>query len=259
MKIFHFKFISFAILLLLASCNNDDFISSERDNNASISTRGTTALRYPINSFVTTNSLNSTDANTVTSILNVLQGKYGDGYIPVFKRIATTKYVSEIRRGAISGNVPASYNPSTNIVTLKTGTTIQQNYVQEEFIHAAQDRTYSGGILQYVGTTGTPNIEFEAKIIQEMMYYIIDGGGFGNLGAGPIYSDEYIRWIVAICTDGSSDTFPTMTKVLSTKYSSLGYYDFLDYFKIKDSQYNHNTIYSLKPQLIDYINNNYGL
>lgn len=61
MKIFHFKFISFAILLLLASCNSDDFISSESDNNASILTRSTTALRYPINSFVTTNSLNSTE------------------------------------------------------------------------------------------------------------------------------------------------------------------------------------------------------
>lgn len=258
MKNFHLKFISFAILLLLASCTNDDFISSDSDNNVPL-TRSTTSLSYPLNKIVTKNSLGTTDQNTVTSILGVLQGQYGDGYIPVFKKISTTNYISEIKRGNISGNAPASYNPTTNTITLKTGTVIQKNYVQEEFIHAAQDRTYSGGIAQYVGTTGTPNVEFEAKIIQEIMFCVVDGGGFGSLGAGPVYSDEYIRWIVAICTQGSIDTFPSMSKVLSTKYSNLGYYDFLDYFKIKDSQYNKNTIYSLKPQLIDYIYNNYGL
>lgn len=96
MKFINLKFASFAFLLL-ASCSNDEFISSYNDDNASMVTRSVMDLRYPLNSFVTTNSLNSTDANTVTSILDVLQGKYGDGYIPVFKKIATTNPVSEIK------------------------------------------------------------------------------------------------------------------------------------------------------------------
>lgn len=35
--------------------------------------------------------------------------------------------------------------------------------VQEELVHAGQNRIYPNGIAQYGGGAGTPNIEFEAK------------------------------------------------------------------------------------------------
>ena len=70
-------------------------------------------------------------------------------------------------------------------------------YKRQEFIHAAQDRVYFNGILQYAGKEGTPNIEFEAKIIQELIY-CANGYGFGGLGAGPTHADDYTRWIMSV-------------------------------------------------------------
>ena len=62
----------------------------------------------------------------------------------------------------------------------------------------------SNGILQYAGKEGTPNIEFEAKIIQELIY-CANGYGFGGLGAGPTHADDYTRWIMLLCEDGFLD------------------------------------------------------
>ena len=113
---------------------------------------------------------------------------------------------------------------------MKTGSTIATNSIQEEFIHAAQDRVYFNGILQYAGKEGTPNIEFEAKIIQELIY-CANGYGFGGLGAGPTHADDYTRWIMLLCEDGFLDEkFPSLSEVLSTKYAGYGYYNYYGVF-----------------------------
>lgn len=142
---------------------------------------------------------------------------------------------------------------------LKTGSIIATNSIQEEFIHAAQDRVYFNGILQYAGKEGTPNIEFEAKIIQELIY-CANGYGFGGLGAGPTHADDYTRWIMLLCEDGFLDErFPSLSEVLSTKYAGYGYYNYMEFFKVKDPGYNKGIIYSMQPSLLDYISNNYGI
>ena len=120
-------------------------------------------------------------------------------------------------------------------------------------------KVYFNGILQYAGKEGTPNIEFEAKIIQELIY-CANGYGFGGLGAGPTHADDYTRWIMLLCEDGFLDEkFPSLSEVLSTKYAGYGYYNYMEFFKVKDPGYNKGIIYSMQPSLLDYISNNYGI
>ena len=45
----------------------------------------------------------------------------------------------------------------------------------------------------------------------------------------------------------------------STKYAGYGYYNYMEFFKVKDPGYNKGIIYSMQPSLLDYINNNYGI
>lgn len=51
----------------------------------------------------------------------------------------------------------------------------------EELIHFMQDMTYDGGIYQYVDN-GKTNIEFEAKVIQDLFNYTRDGKYFKRRG-----------------------------------------------------------------------------
>ena len=163
-----FKFISCIAILFMVSCSGDDLLFSYEDDVTTRGLSGRASLTYPMSSFINNVSLSLTDQGSVNSILEELQSNpLGKGYRCVFKKL-TTKKVSKISRGD-TGTAPASYNAKTNEVLLKTGSTIATNSIQEEFIHAAQDRVYFNGILQYAGKEGTPNIEFEAKIIQELI------------------------------------------------------------------------------------------
>lgn len=254
-----FKFVSCVVFVLMTSCSGDDLLSSYNEGITTRSVSNRASLVYPLSSFVSNVSLSTSDQNSVSSILEELQGEpLGKGYRCIFKKL-TTKKVAKISRGD-TGTAPASYNASTNEVLLKkTGSTITSNAIQEEFIHAAQDRVYSNGILQYAGKPGTPNIEFEAKIIQELIY-CANGYGFGGLGAGPTHADDYTRWIMLLCEDGLFDEkFPSKSEVLSTKYAGYGYYDYMGFFKVKDSGYNKDIIYTLQPLLVDYVNGNYSI
>lgn len=258
MKSYLFKFISCVAVLFMASCSEDDLLSSMNEGNTTKGVSARVSLVYPMTSFISNISLSITDQSSVNSILEELQGDpLGKGYRSIFKKL-TTKKVSKIARGN-TGTAPASYNASTNEVLLKTGSTISITSIQEEFIHAAQDRTYFNGIAQYGGKAGTPNIEFEAKIIQELLY-CANGYGFGGLGSGPTHEDEYTRWIMLLCEDGLfNEKFPSMSEVLATKYAGYGYYNYMDFFKAKDPNYNKGIIFSMQPLLIDYINSNYGI
>ena len=253
-----FKFISCIAILFMVSCSGDDLLFSYEDDVTTRGLSGRASLTYPMSSFINNVSLSLTDQGSVNSILEELQSNpLGKGYRCVFKKL-TTKKVSKISRGD-TGTAPASYNAKTNEVLLKTGSTIATNSIQEEFIHAAQDRVYFNGILQYAGKEGTPNIEFEAKIIQELIY-CANGYGFGGLGAGPTHADDYTRWIMLLCEDGFLDEkFPSLSEVLSTKYAGYGYYNYMEFFKVKDPGYNKGIIYNMQPSLLDYISNNYGI
>jgi len=122
----------------------------------------------------------------------------------------------------------------------------------EELNHAGQNRIYSGGIAQYTGGKGTPNIEFEAKLIIELGFAMNDLPCGGLVCVGTHY-DEMSRWLLELCSDGK---FPSMSKTLNTKINDYDYYNMIDFFKVKDSSYNKETNYNLKPNYINYIYNN---
>jgi hypothetical protein len=60
-----------------------------------------------------------------------------------------------------------------------------------------------GGIAQYAGAAGDANIEFEAKLLRDMAYYINPVGG--NQWA--VNGDNYTSWLDTITNGGTS--FPT--------------------------------------------------
>lgn len=209
---------------------------------------GRASLTYPMSSFINNVSLSLTDQGSVNSILEELQSNpLGKGYRCVFKKL-TTKKVSKISRGD-TGTAPASYNAKTNEVLLKTGSTIATNSIQEEFIHAAQDRVYFNGILQYAGKEGTPNIEFEAKIIQELIY-CANGYGFGGLGAGPTQPMIiqgglccYVKMVFLM----KNFLLYQMCYLLNMLDRLLQLYGV---FKVKDPGYNKGIIYSMQPRYL---------
>lgn len=154
------------------------------------------------------------------------------------------------------GPSQAAYNPYTNSVIIRTGAVITENVLPEELIHAGQDRIYPKGIAQYSGRMGTPNIEFEAKLTQDLISYI-SGLPFG-LGVGENNDDEYSQWLIKLCGDISNPTFPCMDSVLTVKQDGSGYYEMMRDFKIMAYQYNYEIIDTLKPLYINYTSKNYG-
>lgn len=103
---------------------------------------------------------------------------------------------------------------------------------------------------------GTPNIEFEAKLTQDLISYI-SGLPFG-LGVGENNDDEYSQWLIKLCGDISNPTFPCMDSVLTVKQDGSGYYEMMRDFKIMAYQYNYEIIDTLKPLYINYTSKNYG-
>lgn len=87
-----------------------------------------------------------------------------------------------------------------------------------------QDRVYPNGTRQY-RKDGIPNIEFEAKLTQDLINWCCDRP-VAYLGAGPHNIKEYMGWIFTICEDIDIE-FPSLNDVLNTQYDNKGYYDFM--------------------------------
>lgn len=74
------------------------------------------------------------------------------------------------------------YNPQKRQMTLQSeNINVEDPAFIEELIHFMQDMTYDGGIYQYVDN-GKTNIEFEAKVIQDLFNYTRDGKYFKRRG-----------------------------------------------------------------------------
>lgn len=246
------------ILLLTTACSNDDdylFNSVERVESTSNVTVLAT-LKYPMSSFITSIDLSNSDINTINGFLDEMQTRLGDGYNPLFYKLKQTP-IAKIYRGSTGSNAPGAYNPSKNVIILKTGETLTSNIMHEELIHAGQNRIYPGGITQYVAKAGTPNIEFEAKLTQDIISYI--AGGYFSLGAGNDNLAEYIQWVMNLCGNDDDPVFPTMNTVLTLKEGSDGYYQMMEAFKTKAPSYNYEILTTLKPLYINFINTTYGL
>lgn len=246
-----------AIVLLFTACSSDeDYLFNELEKTEYTRSTDAVNLTYPLSSFITNVDLSSTDQSRLNEILSFMQTTLGDGYNPLFKKLKSSP-IAKIYRGNTDGTAPAAYNPTSNVVILKSGATVTDNMLEEELVHAGQNRIYTGGIAQYAKTSGTPNIEFEAKLTQDLISYV-NGGAF-SLGAGPNNYDEYSAWVMSICGDSDEPTFPSMETVLTVKEGSSGYYQMVDAFKTKASQYNYPVLTTLKPLYINYTHINYGI
>ena len=125
----------------------------------------------------------------------------------------------------------------------------------EEFIHFCQDALYPGGITSYLGV-GRANIEFEAKLIQDIVCRNKEVAACSMYGAGAKYADQYTDWILEITKEGTY--VPKYSDLLSRspKYDNLNYWDFMTDFT-KDPgrpDYNDPINPNLQPHLLDILN-----
>ncbi|GHT77044.1 hypothetical protein AGMMS50262_17080 [Bacteroidia bacterium] len=127
------------------------------------------------------------------------------------------------------------FNPITKELTFKNSSSINSSF-PEEFIHLYQDSYYAGGIAQYTNT-GCPNIEFEAKVMQDIAC-IIRNGACDKLGAGKKYPIKYMEWLFEITHNGQ--TYPDYSDIMGLypQCNYMNYWDFLEDFKnIPNSPY----------------------
>jgi len=206
--------------------------------------------------------------NVVKSLLSAEDGE-------AYKNIIETAGVSfsDVR---IDPNLKGlgGYDPQTGALLFKSINSIREEAFFEEFIHLSQDRLYIGGITQY-NYKGRPNIEFEAKVIADLIR--VQRGFGAELGKGPInikkinkpdgtfiYIDEtplnnsYEDWIKMLLKISPPLTFEKLDNckipIIATDGNSYdyGYRDFMLNFRTKDPQYNkpYNEPKDVKPLLL---------
>lgn len=255
------QIISIFIILVsvLTACTSDlETVVSSRSLGveATTQTRANASLKYQISDFTKKCSLSGSDLTEFNSILKLMQDDYATGsfYVPLFKRDLANGYkIVDISRSSSTIN-QGGYNPTTKKITFNETADIS-NVFPEEFIHFNQDNYYPGGTSQYV-TKGKPNIEMEAKIIEDCAD--LYGTAAAYYGAGPTYGDTYRNWIWDLVYNNSDNNkyFPSMNYVLTYKINNIGYRDFIEDLKKKSASYNYESINSLNPILIDFIYKN---
>lgn len=256
MRVKQYLFVLSLLLIVTACSSDEDYLFNEIEKVELSRSIEAVTLKYPLSSFITTVDITSSDKTRLDEILATMQTTFGGGYNPLFIKLKASP-IAKICRGTTDGTAPASYNPTTNVITIKSGDNITDNMLEEELIHAGQNRVYTGGITKYAKTAGTPNIEFEAKLTQDLIAYV-NGYPF-SLGAGPDNFDEYSIWVMTLCGDTDNPQFPSMPTVLTIKEGSYGYYQMVEAFKTKAPQYNYPVLNNLKPLYINYTNLNYGM
>jgi hypothetical protein len=139
---------------------------------------------------------------------------------------------------------PGGFNPANGVYSVKNVSDISGSF-PEEYIHAFQQEMYAG-IEKYSGL-GRSNIEFEAKLIQDISCVYTDGGCL-MYGAGEKYGTQYVEWIYEI-TDSGNKT-PNFDEIVDTPFKGLTYWDFLEDYVTKVPEYNKGTDRNLEPKAI---------
>ncbi len=122
----------------------------------------------------------------------------------------------------------------------------------EELTHYMQDNIYSGGIYQYA-KIGKANIEFEAKVIQDLYNYVRANGHLNrafsivliNILEDDITDDEYIDFLSSIING-------TMT--------NASYFNMLDKFTEHTDivEYKTKINLNLSPELLNLYGNSFN-
>jgi len=148
---------------------------------------------------------------------------------------------------------PGAYYAQSNILEFKSVESIYTAF-PEEFMHFFQNKYYQGGISQY-DNTGRSNIEFEAKLMQDLLCNI-KSGICGWYGAGLKSGNQYSIWINKI-TDYGSKT-PNYSDLLKRdpEWNNLNYWDFMEDFCSGHPDYDYPIDRNLRPQALEYIKSN---
>ncbi len=150
---------------------------------------------------------------------------------------------------------PAQYNSQTGDLVFQSNSDISTG-LQEEFVHLFQNTIYTGGIAQY-NNTGHSNIEFEAKLIEDLICFLNFGAcGQYAFNDESINSNDYARWIYRLTDNG----FPSYNDLLvrHSECSNKNYWDFLNAFAVDPTkpEYNYPVNSGLEPQGFNIINSN---
>jgi hypothetical protein len=134
--------------------------------------------------------------------------------------------------------VVGGYNPCTDILIFNNIDMINEAF-PEEFIHFFQDSYYqnnyrSGGICGLRGTPQGNNIEFEAKLMQDILnYFGMEQGynmGLIYYGAGQNLFSTYWAWISYLTNNGTS--MPTSAQIFQS-FQGYTYWDFMNDWALK--------------------------
>ncbi|MCF0075760.1 hypothetical protein LZD49_35145 [Dyadobacter sp. CY261] len=155
------------------------------------------------------------------------------------KMVAWNRYLNFMINPAIS--TPGIYSPSTRTITFKSAADIDINVFREELFHAYQDVIY-GGTSQY-SNNGFSNIEFEAKLLRDMVGVMIGGAGVASTTVPPANNLDYLLWLNDITSGGT--TYPNSWSDLSSNY-----FNYLELFKQANPAYNKPTINTLNPDAL---------
>jgi hypothetical protein len=153
---------------------------------------------------IDSNHLDNIGTETLkTELMDMLQKC---GYLAMKQAIDDSKQkISDIVYNPnISGG---GYNPTTKVLSFNNSQSIGSGTFQEEFVHFYQDVYYPGGISQYLGYI---NIEFEAKLIQDIICRMWGAGG-SYFGEGANHGFEYNMWIENITQEGT--VFPSYDEI----------------------------------------------
>ena len=196
-------------------------------------------------------SLSSTQTELLNDVLDdVLQDC---GFQFMNGSIVTSEYkFSDVK---IDPSISSSggYDPFTGNLLFRGTNDINKDIFREELVHLYQTSYYGQSQMKNYFNTASGNIEFEAKLIEDLLCNAKPVGGCMYFGEGLNYGSNYANWITSLTSDGTR--FPTMQDIMNTKETGLGYWDFLtDFVQKSGAYYNLSVNYSLTPGALNFIN-----
>lgn len=173
-----------------------------------------------LKNFITKVELNDTDIIKLGHLFNNLSSQKGYNILLDFIK------TYPVSRFLINPNVTlGGYNPKDKSIGFKSSETIDIA-LKEELIHHVQNILYKNGISQYNKTDGgLSQIEFETKVLQDILC-VINGGGCAWYGCPYEATADYTIWIYNICSDEEIPNNEKLFKIspdINKNYNSFLY------------------------------------
>jgi len=183
-------------------------------------------------------NLNTSGINKLNETLEKILKLCGYSYVKTFLN-TNAFYFSSVKYNTNMNSI-GGYNPSNRELTFKSEDNIEDDF-PEEFLHLYQDAyyQYKGGIGKYLNAAGMPNIEFEAKVMMDVIC-VLAAGACPYMGATPDNWTYYSNWIEHI-TDGNSRV-PNLVDLLCVypDCNNKNYWNFLSDFSNDSIRFQYN-------------------